>query len=85
MQGADIYYISAPCYKYLSFLLLNKNVKELYTTRILRFGRTKFFRNNRSHAHNSLACDMPLLVPYRSRYRLFVSVEKSKILLFFCR
>ena len=47
--------------------------------RILRFGRTKFFRNNRSHALNSLACDMPLLVPYRIRYRLSVSAEKSKI------
>ena len=47
--------------------------------RILRFGRAKFFRNNRSHANNSLACDMPLLVPNRIRYRLSVSAEKLKI------
>ena len=47
--------------------------------RILRFGRAKFFRNNRSHARNSLACDMPLFVPYRIRYRLSVRAEKSKI------
>ena len=32
-----------------------------------------------SHARNSLACDMPLLVPYRIRYRLSVRAEKSKI------
>ena len=47
--------------------------------RILRFGRTKFFRNNRSYARNSLACDMPLFVLCRIRYRLSVRAEKSKI------